>query len=160
MKRVTKCLVVIALLALISVVIPVLVSGTTQQSATVEPCFNCTYPMSLLWTIGTSHGAVEDYTSSHRQIQCVQNSPVHLWFESISSYNLTKLYLSFEIPQGVVDITPVVFPDDTTMTYSSTAGAYLAGPVSVTVNSTLEVCFRVIPLQRGYYTLDVQWVKE
>lgn len=159
MKRVSKCLVVIALLALISVAVPVLASeATLGQNATV--CFNVTDPMSLLWTVGTSHEAVEDYTSGRRQIQCVQNSPVHLWFESTSSQDLTGLYLSFEIPRGLVDITLVDFPDGTTIDYSSVSGAYLAGPVSVTANSTLEVCFKVIPLQRGYYTLDVQWVKE
>jgi len=157
LKRISKCLVVIALLAFISAAVPVLAD---EQSPVAGPGFSVTYPMSLLWTVGTSQEAVEDYTSSRRQIQCVQNSPVHLWFESTSSQNLTGLYLSFEIPRGVVDITAVLFPGGTTMDYSSTDGAYLAGPVSVTANSTLEVCFKVIPLQRGYYTLDVQWVKE
>jgi len=160
LKHAIKYVVLVTLLVAFTFTMPALAAETTPQSPIVGPGLNVTYPVSLLWTTGTADRAVGDYVSDHSQLQCVQDSPVYLWFKSTSSQNLTNLYLSLEIPQEVVHIVPEVFPGGTTITYSSADGAYLAGPVSFMAGDTSEICFRVVPLQRGYYTLDVQWIKE
>lgn len=155
MKHIARYLIAAILVVSTVAAMPVLADVISPP---VNWSLNVTYPVSLTTALGTSANVSDAYSSLAHQVQGVQNLPAYLWFKSTNSYNgtLANLYLSFVVPGEALRISY----NSTELVYNATAGAYMYGPITLAANETVELVFKVVPLQRGYYTLSTQWTQE
>lgn len=157
MRIITK-LILLAVIATMAMAVPVM-AAQQEASNLLEMELEVTYPIQLSWALGTADGPVANYTDENLEASWGTGLPKYLWFKSELSTNMSSLYLFFGAPEDAISITPVGFSAN--VTYDSSAGAYVAGPDGgFTFNDTAELCFQIIPLGRGFYTLTAQWNEE